>query len=48
LIRAYLAEGNAGQAHQELARFEKVLDTELGIRPSESLLEIVRGTRTPG
>ena len=47
LIAAYLGEGNPGQAHVELARFERVLDAELGIAPSAFLVEMVRGTPIP-
>lgn len=48
LILAYLAEGNSAQAHQELNRFERVLDFELGIRPSAALVEMVRGQAVRG
>ena len=42
LIRAHLAAGNRSEALREFLRFETSLRDELGLRPSESLLHLVR------
>jgi SARP family transcriptional regulator, regulator of embCAB operon len=43
LIRAYLAEGNRGEATRQYRRFRDLLRTELGVEPSATLTELVRG-----
>ena len=37
VIQVHLAEGNAGEAWRQFERCERVLDTELGVRPSSQL-----------
>lgn len=47
LIKAYLAEGNVGEAVREYDAFARMLRRELGIHPSpafENLLQLLRGT----
>ena len=40
-IRVHLAEGNVGEAWRQFRRCERVLGTELGIRPSRQLQALV-------
>jgi DNA-binding SARP family transcriptional activator len=42
-IRVHLAEGNVGEAWRQFERCERILDRELGIRPSSQLLALVAG-----
>jgi DNA-binding SARP family transcriptional activator len=46
LIRAHLAEGNAGEAAVQYWRYRKLLHDELGILPSPQLEDLVRGINT--
>lgn len=41
LIEAHLTEGNVGAAVAQLGRFKQVLDTELGLRPSPQMRDLV-------
>ena len=43
LIDVCLDEGNVAAAHEYLRQYSTLLDTELGLRPSQRLLERVRG-----
>jgi DNA-binding SARP family transcriptional activator len=42
-IRVHLAEGNLSEARRQFERCERVLGTELGIRPSSQLQALVTG-----
>jgi DNA-binding SARP family transcriptional activator len=42
-IRVHLAEGNVGEAWRQFQLCERVLDTELGIRPSSQLRALMTG-----
>lgn len=41
LVRAHLAEGNAGEAVRQFRAFADLLDNELGIRPSRVLEQLI-------
>jgi DNA-binding SARP family transcriptional activator len=41
LIRAYLAEGNVGEALRQYHSYSRLLEEELGIRPSAEMHELV-------
>lgn len=41
LVRAHLAEGNAGEAVRQFRAFADLLDTELGVRPSRELEQFI-------
>lgn len=43
LIRCHLAEGNPTEALRQFRRYERVLDQELGVRPSPQMFELVAG-----
>ncbi|WP_214415443.1 AfsR/SARP family transcriptional regulator [Sphaerisporangium fuscum] len=45
LIRAHLAEGNQAEALRDFERYERLLDTELGLRPTPRLEELVADLR---
>lgn len=50
VIRVHLAEGNVGEAWYQYKRCERVLDKELGVKPSGQLWALVRtelSTRSP-
>lgn len=44
LVRAHLAEGNAGEAWRAYERFAQLLDEELGLEPTDDLAELVGAT----
>lgn len=41
LIRAHLAEGNRSEALRQFSRFRAILETELGVEPSEPICQLV-------
>ena len=41
LIRAHLGEGNRSEATRQLAAYQRLLDDELGLRPSPALVSLV-------
>lgn len=43
LIRCHLAEGNRAEAVRQYRRFERLLQEELGTRPSSQMLDLVAG-----
>jgi DNA-binding SARP family transcriptional activator len=45
LIKAHLAEGNLVEARRALAAYDEIVRTELGIRPSNSLVSLVHPER---
>jgi DNA-binding SARP family transcriptional activator len=45
LIRAHLAEGNQAEALRDYDRYENLLDTELGLRPTPLVSDLVAGLR---
>jgi DNA-binding SARP family transcriptional activator len=45
LIRVHLAEGNQSEALREFERYGRLLDTELGLRPTRQLHDLVAGLR---
>jgi DNA-binding SARP family transcriptional activator len=42
LIKAHLAEGNTSEAIRQLRRCEQLFERELGLRPSRTLIDMVR------
>lgn len=48
LIRAHLAQGNTAAAVEQFGRLQRVLDDELGLRPSRELRDLVLGAMAPG
>ena len=47
LIRAHLAEGNAGEALRQYRVYARALREELGLDPSRHMDDLVRGIRPP-
>ncbi len=45
LIRAHLAEGNQAEALRDFERYEHLLGSELGLRPTPLVSELVAGLR---
>jgi DNA-binding SARP family transcriptional activator len=41
VIRVHLAEGNVGEARRQFERCRRILDNELGIRPSDQLQDLI-------
>lgn len=48
LIKAYLAEDNAGEAERQYHRYRRVIRDELGVEPSDRMHKLMLGITAPG